>query len=285
MRITNLCAVAFAFWAGSLSAQAQFLDIFAVKARLDKMGEFDAICRKVADANRKGKGDEWIAYSEIYGEPGNHYFVSSRAKLADIEAAEKKFNAAIKEYVGPIEKFYGDYGRLVESFHTMIESQRPDLSSHVPSDPSASMAEIASARFLFLIGIDLKPGQSLENEMKMVKEALDKSDLKRASYVSQTLVGAPSNGYTVVLFLSSLDDVTGIPALRTVLGDGYADFQREVAAKCDRVQYRMLRIMPEWSNPPKAIADADPKFWNPKPMMPPKPKPAAAPKPEAKSGL
>jgi hypothetical protein len=283
MKITNLGVVAFTFWAGSLAAQAQFLDILAVKARPDKMGEFDAISRKVADANRRGKGDEWIAYSEIYGEPGNYFLVSSRAKLSDIQAAEKKFNAAIKEYVGPVEKFYGDYGKLVESFHTMIESQRPDLSSHVPSDPAAGMAEIGSARYLFLIGIDVKPGQSLDSEMKMVKEGMDRSDGKRASYVSQSLVGAPANGYTVVLFLQSLDDVAGIPSVRSVLGDSYAEFEREVAAKCERIQYRLLKIMPEWSNPSKAIVDADPKFWNPKPMMA-RPKPGA-PKPEAKSGL
>jgi hypothetical protein len=202
-----------------------------------------------------------------------------------VEAAEKKFNAAIKEYVGPLEKFYSDYGKLVEGMRTMVEYQRADLSSHVPSDPEASAKEIGSARYLFLISIEVKPGQSLENEMKMVKEALDKSEnAKRASYVSQTMAGAPSNGYTVVLFLSSLDDMAGIPSLQTVLGDSYAEFQREVAAKCEKLQYRILRIMPEWSNPPKAVADADPKFWNPKPMMSPKPKPAA-PKPEAKSGL
>ncbi|MBI3665952.1 MAG: hypothetical protein HY236_06965 [Acidobacteria bacterium] len=51
-------AAAFAQMQGFYSG---YLDIAVVKVRPEKRAEFDAINKKMADANRKNKGDNWIA--------------------------------------------------------------------------------------------------------------------------------------------------------------------------------------------------------------------------------
>ena len=71
-------------------AQGKFLDVVVVQVRGDQTVLFDALARKMADANRKAKdkGDFWIAYQDYYGTSGRTYFVAPRAKLDDVTQAE-----------------------------------------------------------------------------------------------------------------------------------------------------------------------------------------------------
>jgi hypothetical protein len=44
-----------------------YLDVLIVKVRPEKRADFDAVGRRVADANRKAKGDFWTAMEVTYG--------------------------------------------------------------------------------------------------------------------------------------------------------------------------------------------------------------------------
>ncbi len=55
----------------SLVAFAQqpssYLDVFVVKVRPEKRAAFDAIIKKMADANRDNNGDTWLTAETVYG--------------------------------------------------------------------------------------------------------------------------------------------------------------------------------------------------------------------------
>jgi hypothetical protein len=250
------------------------------------MAEFDAFARKMADANRraKDKGDYWIAYQDYYGVLGRTYLVSTRATLEEITQAEPKFLGALKEFAGMTpEKFSGELGRMTTDAHAELYTRRWDLSYNVPKDPAELIRLTASLRFLRLVTLTVRPGRgpAVEKQLAILKQAMESADKKVAGFVSQSFAGAPGTVFSIVGIASTLGDLENRPSAQTVLGEsGYADFSRMSAENLDSVDFRILRAIAEWSNPPKAIAGADPAFWNPKPPAAPKPKPAAA-KPES----
>src|SRR5690349_13136247 len=78
-----------------------YLDVYIVKVKPEKRTEFDAVAKKVAEANRKHKGDNWVAYATEYGEQNTVIFSSVRGSYADIDKASEAFMKAMKEGHGP----------------------------------------------------------------------------------------------------------------------------------------------------------------------------------------
>jgi hypothetical protein len=259
-------------------AQSKFLDISVCQVRGDQTAQFDAWARKIADANRraKDKGDFWIAYQEYYGTAGRTYFVSSRANLDEITQAGPKFMAAIKEYSGMTpDKFIADFGRMTTDVRSELNTRRWDLSYNVPKDPAEMVKLIASVRFLRLVTLSVKPGRTpaVEKQLAGLKEAMENASVKVAGFVSQSFAGSPGVVFRVAGFASSLGEFENRPTAQTVLGEsGYATFSHAAEENFDSVEYRILRVVPEWSNPSKDVADADPAYWRPKPLAAPKPK-------------
>jgi len=59
---------------------------------------------------------------------------------------------------------------------------------------------------------------------------------------------------------------------RTLLGEeAYRQYSEMSAQNYAKVEYSLRRFVPEWSNPPAAFVEANPKFWTVK-------APAAKPK-------
>ncbi|MBI3721311.1 MAG: hypothetical protein HY248_02055 [Fimbriimonas ginsengisoli] len=74
--------------------------------------------------------------------------------------------------------------------------------------------------------------------------------------------------------MADFDKVKPLPEL---LGaQGYAKYMKAVSEAVLGTESFIGKLLPTLSNPPEAVAAADPKFWNPKP--PPPPKKAEAPK-------
>jgi hypothetical protein len=265
-------------------AQSKFLDVVTVQVRGDQTTQFDALARKMADANRKAKdkGDFWIAYQDYYGTAGRTYFVATRGKLDEVAEAEGKFLGAIKEYTGIVpDKFFADYARTVADSRSELNTRRWDLSYNVPKDPADMVKLVASARFLRLVSLTIKPGRTpaVEKQLATLKEAMENASVKAPGFVSQSFAGSPGIVFRLAGFAATLGELENRPTAQTVLGEsGYDAYSRSSAENFDSVEYRILRVIPEWSNPPKEIADADPAFWRPKPAAAPKPKPAESPK-------
>jgi len=283
MRKSTLATFALLFPAVSC-AQSKFLDMWVGQVRGDQTSQFDAFARKIADANRKAKdkGDTWIAYQDFYGVLGRTYLVSTRTGLDEITQAEPKFLGALKEFAGMTpEKFSGELSRMTTDAHAELHTRRWDLSYNVPKDPAEIVKSIASARFLRLVTLPVKQGRitAVEKQLATLKEAMENATVKVPGFVSQTFAGSPGVVFRLAGFATTLGELENRPTARTVLGEsGYEAFERAAAENFDSVEYRILRVVPEWSNPPKEIADADPAFWRPKPAATPKPKPAESPK-------
>src|SRR5881409_1199060 len=77
-----------------------FLDVFLVKVKPEKRAEFDAIVKKLVDANRKNKGDIWLTSEVTYGEGNTVNFTSIRANYDGIEKGFESFMGALNKSYG-----------------------------------------------------------------------------------------------------------------------------------------------------------------------------------------
>src|SRR5713226_4777536 len=80
--------------------QIGYVDVFIAKVKPEKRSEFDAIAKKIAAANRKNKGDNFLCSEVQYGEQNTLYFTSGRANLAAIDDGTKAFEAAMGKAFG-----------------------------------------------------------------------------------------------------------------------------------------------------------------------------------------
>src|SRR5438270_11586695 len=90
--LTSACLMA--------QAPAAFLDVTRVQVRGDKVKEFEDTIKKLAEVNRKYKGDHWLALTTEYGEFGNYTFSTPRENLSAVESGMDAMQTALKEGLG-----------------------------------------------------------------------------------------------------------------------------------------------------------------------------------------
>ena len=87
-------ALLFAVLAGAVGlAQQQggYLDVYIARVKPEKRAEFDAVNKKMAEANRRQHGDTWLALETTYGEPNTVAFSSAREDYAGVEKSMVAF--------------------------------------------------------------------------------------------------------------------------------------------------------------------------------------------------
>ncbi len=257
--------------------QAGYLDVFIAHVKPDKRAEFDAINKKVADANRRNHGDTWIAMETSYGELNTVRFVSTRGSYDDVEKAFAAFYGALSKAYGPAAgaKLFQDFNSTLESARTEVRRRRWDLSYNPPSDAAAGMRTVGNARWIRTVIIHVRPGHAAEFEalLKDLNAASQKNNSPGMRWVSQAEEGGRSGTYYISRLMGSLSELDQTPSLQQLLGqEGYEKFQKVNAEVVASAQFEVYRILPEISNPPAETAAVAPDFWNPKP------KPAAKPK-------
>jgi hypothetical protein len=52
----------------AVHAQGDYLDVYIVKVKPEKLADFQALTKKWIDANRRFNGDHWIAMETVYGD-------------------------------------------------------------------------------------------------------------------------------------------------------------------------------------------------------------------------
>src|SRR2546426_3762114 len=121
------------------AGQEDLLDVFVVRVKPEKRADFDAVSKKIADANRRNKGSTWVASETVYGEGDVVMFVSTRHGYAEIEKSSEAF-------MGPLIKSYGsasppkllpDGGQCFFSSRTGLRRRRWGLCANAPQDPAA----------------------------------------------------------------------------------------------------------------------------------------------------
>jgi hypothetical protein len=275
----------------SVAAAAQmpegYLDITIARVKPDKRAEFDAINKKMVEANRKYHGDTWLAQETTYGENNVVTFVSYRSSYADVEKGFGAFMGALsKAYPGGADRFFQEFNNTVVSLRSEFRRRRWDLSANVPGDQAAYGQLVGQTRWLRTVRIHVKPGHALDFEAQelAIKAAAEKASDKPAFFVSQAVAGQEGTVYYITWLKPSLAGFDGGTPLRQMLGeDAFQAYLKMVADSVQGSETMITRFLPELSNPPADVVAASPDFWTPKPKAAPKPKPMAeAAKPEAK---
>ncbi len=246
-----------------------YLEVMTVKIKPEKAADFRALAKKIADANRKHGGDNWLAVETVYGEGGTHSFISPRKDFAAIDGAFNRFMKAMLEAFGPggMEKAFADFESCLQSSRSEIRRRRWDLSANVPEAQDENKL-IGNARWLSTTRVRIRPGRipDFETSVKRVKDALERTSKDRNLFVSQTIFGGPGGTFYITRILDSFAGFDATKPLREVLGEqGYEQYTRDVREVVLDTDSSIMRIVPERSNMAKEITAVAPEFWNPKP--------------------
>jgi hypothetical protein len=268
------------FASAMASAQlSDYLDVYIAHAKPDKRAEFEALTRKVADANRKPKGDKWIGMESVYGEGNVFQFVSERKDYAGVDQGMKDFMAALNDAFGPAasKKMDQDYLNTVITVRSELRRRRWDLSINAPKDRDAYIKIVGSARWLRTLEVHVRQGHEaeFEEQAKQVKTAYENGASSWPIFVSQVVAGAPGGIYYFSSLQPSLATFDSGPNTRKLMGEeAFAAWEKSTADTVTWSETRILRFVPELSSPPDEVAQTAADFWNPKPVtaMAPHPK-------------
>ena len=274
-------------FAQATSDQSSYMELSWLRVKQDKVAEFGQMSARIADANRRRKGDTWVAYADLYGRDNYIWFAAARPSLADVEPAMNKMMGAVKEFMGYTpDRFFAEASKTVESSGTELWRHRYDLSWNV-KDSADWQAHLAKAHYVAVVTIHVKPGKTVEAEkqIKMVSDAVAGSDNTTVGLVSQLIMGGDAGRMFIRVPFESVTEVGTMISARKALGEeGYRTFSEMSAQDFVSVDYSLKRLVPEWSNPPAGFVEANPAMWKVKPVVTAKPKPAAASKPAATGG-
>jgi len=274
MKFAVSACLAMGLLAGAAAAQnnSGIVDVYIAKIKPEKRGDFDAIARKVADANRKAKGDHWLALSVEYGEQNTVMMSSVRENFAAIDSGVQSFEAALKEGFGPTwPKLFQDMSNCLVSSRSEIRRRRLDLSRNVPANQEDIYKVVGASRFARMNVVRIRSGHiaEFEESMKTMKAAMEQPN-GRPFFVSQVIAGDRSGTFYIISYGKNMGDFeTPTRSLREVLGEsGYDQYQKVGRDAVITSETMIARLVPDLSNPPEGMVNADPAFWRPVRKMP-----------------
>ena len=265
----------------AVQAQGDYLDVFVVKVKPEKLADFQALTKKWADANRRFNGDRWLALEAVYGEGNVYQFTSTRKDYADIDKTNEAVMAAVNKAFGKeaAQKMEQDFNNCVVWSRTELRRRRWDLSRKAPQGPEAYAKFIGESRLLRTTAVHIRPGHVPEFEAlsKEMKEAGERNPDAQPVFVSQVIEGGKGATFYVSALRSSMAGFDHNPTMRDILGEeGFKKFQHINADAVEITESTLYRFNPELSNPPDEIAKVAADFWRPKAMMAATTKPKAA---------
>jgi len=265
----------------TVHAQGDYLDVYIVKVKPEKIADFQVLARKWVDANRRFNGDRWLATQTLFGEGGVFVFTSLRQDYADIEKnSETGMLAANKAFgqEGTL-KILHDWESCLVWSRTELRRRRPDLSRKAPTDMDSYAKLIGESRVLRTTAVHVRPGHIADFEalMKEAKEAGEKAVNTQPVLVSQVVEGSKGTTFYVTSLRGSLGGFDKNPTLREILGeDRFKKYLQVNAETVESSESALYRFSPELSNPTEEIVKVAADFWHPKAVMA-----SAAPKPKA----
>jgi hypothetical protein len=264
----------------AVQAQGDYLDVFIVKVKPEKVADFQALTKKWADANRRFDGDRWLALEAVYGEGNVYQFTSTRKDYADIDKTNEASMLAVNKAFGKeiAQKMGQDFMNCLVWSRTELRRRRWDLSRKAPQEAEAYAKFIGQSRFLRTTAVHIRSGHVSDFEAlsKETKEAGEKNPDTQPVFVSQVVEGGKGATFYVSTLRSSMSGFDHNPTMREILGDeGFKKYQQINADAVETAESTLYRFSPDLSNPPEEIAKVAMDFWHPKAMM------AAAAKPKA----
>jgi hypothetical protein len=272
----------------AVRAQGDYLDAYIVKVKPEKVADFTALGKRIANANRRFSGDRWIAMETMYGEGNTYTFVSTRQDYADVDKANDAFTAALNKAFGKeaADKILQDWNNCIESSRTELRRRRWDLSSNAPTDPAAYAKLVGETRVLRTTAVHVRSGHIADFEAlaKDLKAARDKAAYPQPVLVSQVVEGTKGTTFYVTSLRSSLGGFDKNPTNREILGEeGFKSYLKAIADFVSGTESTIFHFSPELSNPPEEVVQVAADFWQPKAVMSSaKPKAGAAKAAEVK---
>ena len=266
-------------WGCPAAAQMadEFHELYIVRVKPERRAEFDALARKIGEANRKHKGDTWLAFETIYGDQNTVYFLSRRKNYAGLDESFEVFNRALNQAFGK-----EGAAKLLQSFKNCLVGSRGelrrarwDLSRNLPSDPADLDRVIGQAKYIRITEIHVRPGRGpdFEATFKTLKQAAENSTPRVMTLASQSVAGQDGTVYYFTSVRPSLGgyDVSG-RSWREVLGaDSFKEYMKTVTEYEISSETDIHRFVPGLSNPPEEIVAASPAFWRPPVVQPVRP--------------
>ncbi len=265
----------------AVQAQGDYLDVYIVKVKPEKLADFQALTKKWADANRRYNGDRWLALQAVYGEGNIYQFTSTRKDYADIDKTNEAVMAAVNKAFGKEagQKMEQDFNSCLVWSRAELRRRRWDLSRKAPQGPEAYAKFIGESRLLRTTAVHIRPGHVPEFEAlsKEMKEAGEKNPDTQPVFVSQVIEGGKGATFYVSTLRSSMAGFDHNPTMRDILGEeGFKKFQQINADAVETSESTLYRFAPDISNPPDDVAKVAADFWRPKAMMAATTKPKAA---------
>lgn len=267
----------------AVHAQGDYLDVFIVKVKPEKVTDFQALTKKWIDANRRFNGDHWLALQAVYGEGNVYQFTSTRKDYEEIDRMNEAVMAAVNKAFGKeaAQKMGQDFDNCLVSSRSELRRRRWDLSRKAPRDSDGYAKLIGESRVLRTTAVHIRPGRvdDFEALLKHMKEAGEKNPDAQPVFVSQVVEGAKGTVFYVSTLRSSMAGFDRNPTMKDILGDdGYKKFQQISADAVEIAESTLYRFSPDLSNPPDEVAKVAADFWHPKPMMAASTKTKTAPK-------
>ncbi|HUC55044.1 MAG TPA: hypothetical protein VMR90_13410 [Candidatus Cybelea sp.] len=253
----------------AVQAQEDYLDVFIVKVKPEKVTEFNALNKKWVDANRRFNGDHWLAMETLYGEGNVYQFTSFRKDYADVATTEQATMLAANKAFGKAaaDKIGQDFMNCLVWSRTELRRRRMDLSRKPPADADSYAKLVGQSRFLRTTAVHIRSGHvpEFEDLLKEVKEAGERNPDMPPLLVSQAVEGAKGATFYVTSLRSSMSGFDHNPTMREILGDeGFKKFQKVSADAVETSESALYRFAPDISNPPDDIAKVASDFWHPK---------------------
>ncbi len=253
----------------AVQAQGDYIDIYIVKVKPEKIADFNALAKKIVEANRRYNGDHWLASETIYGEGNTFVFASFRQDYAEIDKAFEAFLSALNKAYGKegAEKILHDWDNCLASSQTELRRRRSDLSRKAPTDAAAYAKLVGGSRVLRSIAVHVRAGHVADFEalVKDINAAGEKNENTQPLLVSQVIEGSKGTTFYITAVRSSMAGFDKNPTLREILGEeGYKKFLRVSAESVEGTESAIHRFSPELSNPPEELVAAAPDFWQPK---------------------
>jgi len=264
----------------AVRAQGDYLDEYIVKVKPEKVADFTALAKRIANANRRFNGDRWLAMETLYGEGNTYAFVSTRQDYADVDKANDAFMGAMNKAYGKeaADKILQDWNNCIASSRTELRRRRWDLSRKAPTDAAAYAKLVGETRVLRTTAVHVRPGHIADFEalLKEVKEAGEKNSETQTVMVSQVVEGTKGTTFYVTSLRSSLGGFDKNPSARDILGEeGYKSYLKANADFVSGTESTIFHFSPELSNPSEEVAKVAADFWQPKAVTASaKPKPA-----------
>lgn len=265
----------------AMQAQGDYLDVYIVQVKPDRVADFTALSRKVADANRRNGGDHWLAQEVVYGDGDMYAFVSMRQNYADIDKGNDAFMSALGKAFGKdtAEKMTHDWESCLISSRTELRKRRLDLSRKPPADMAAYAKLVGTSRVLRTTAVHIRTGHVPEFEalLKEAKAAGEQNENAPPLLVSQAVEGTRGSTFYITSLRTGLDGFDKNLTIREILGEeGYKKYVQGVIETVETSESMVLRFSPELSNPPEEIVAASQDFWQPKAVVAVKAKPKSA---------